>query len=118
LNPRDKRAKAAELKAKAQTIYDAHKGADAPEFTPEELRDFDSFTAECDRLIGEAEAEEAREKRLNDLDARNKAQEGQRDGGGDHGRRGGMPHTDPENTRNDRHGYSLLKALRQSDPKS
>jgi HK97 family phage major capsid protein len=113
VTPRDMRAKAAEFKAKAQTIYDAHKGDDAPEFTADELRDFDAATTECDSWTKKAEEWEAREKRLNDLDARNKAS---KDGGRDE--RPDMPHTDPKNTRNGLHGYSLLKALRQSDPMS
>jgi HK97 family phage major capsid protein len=113
VNPRDMRAKAAECKARAQTIYDAHKGDDAPEFTPEELRDFDAATAEADSLTTKAAEWEAREQKLNDLDARNRTNGRDREDG-----RPTLPHQDERNTRNGLHAYSLLKALRQSDPMS
>jgi HK97 family phage major capsid protein len=114
LNPREIRAKADQERAKAQAIYDRHKGVAAPEFTEDELRDFDAATREADRLYGQADEFEAREKRMNDLDARSKAnadpRSADRTGGRD------LPHNDGRNTRDGRHGYSLLKALRQSDP--
>lgn len=113
MTPRDMRAKAAESKARAQAIYDAHKGDDAPEFTADELRDFDAATTEADTWTKKAEEWEAREQKLNDLDARNKTNGRDREDG-----RPTLPHTDERNTRNGYHSYSILKALRECDPMS
>jgi HK97 family phage major capsid protein len=115
LNPREMRAKADECKARGTAIYDRHKADDAPDFTPEEVRDFDAAMAEAADWAARAEAAESREKRLNDLDARLKA--GAARPGGD-GASLTLPHNDPANTRGGRHGFRLLKALRQCDPKS
>jgi HK97 family phage major capsid protein len=116
VNPREMRAKADESKAKGVAIYERHKAEDAPEFSPEEVRDFDAFMKEAAEWLTKAEEAEAREQRINDLDARLKANGG--DGVGRPGDDGAslLPHNDPKNTRTGRHGYSLLKALRQMDP--
>jgi HK97 family phage major capsid protein len=115
MNPRDRRAKANELKAEALKIYDAHKADDAPEMSDDEAKRYDACLDEAEKLVSLAAAEEAREQRMNDLDARLKT-EGRGDGDGR--ANGNAPHTDERNTRGKHHSYSLLKALRQSDPKS
>jgi HK97 family phage major capsid protein len=101
LTPREKRAKAAELRAKAQAIYDAKKASDALDFTEDELRQYDGFMTEAERLANEADSDEARDKRMNDLDAKLKGRDKVDDP---------LPHQDKKNKK---HRYSLLKALRQ-----
>jgi HK97 family phage major capsid protein len=108
-NSRELRAKAAKLKAEAQEIY-AKVDVDPTgrDFTDEELRDYDAKVAEAAALLNQADAAEEREKNFSDLDRRI---------GADPGRVSDpLPHVDPGNTRDGHHGYSLLKAIRQSDP--
>jgi HK97 family phage major capsid protein len=114
MNPRDKRAKASELKAEAQTIYEKHKGDDSPDMSDDEARRYDACLDEAEKLCASADAEDARENRMNALDAKLRT-EGRGDGGRSNGN---MPHNDDENTRNGRLRYSLLKALRQMDPRN
>lgn len=107
MNPRELRAKAAEKLAEAQRIFNDIQSAGREPSADEEAR-HDALVGEAEALIAKAAEFEAREKRLNDLDARL-------------GQSGGrqappLPHNDGNNTRNGRHGYSLLKAMRQNDP--
>lgn len=106
MNAREKRAKASQYRAEAQKIYDAKKGAEAPDFTADELRQYDELLEKAETLIAEAEAEEARDKRMNELDARMKS--------GDRGGANPLPHQDPANAGRT---YSLLKAIRQASSK-
>lgn len=107
MNPRELRAKAAEKIAEAQRIFNDIQSAGREPSADEEAR-HDALATEAEALLTKAAEFEAREKRLNALDAQL-------------GQSGGrqappMPHNDPNNTRNGRHGYSVLKALRQMDP--
>lgn len=87
---------------KAREIWKRHDGT-AREHTAEELAEFDTLTKRADDLLREAATLEAREKRLNDLDAAGT-------------QAATLPHNDPRNTRNGLHQYSLLKVFRQMDP--
>jgi HK97 family phage major capsid protein len=112
MTAREKRAKAKQLHAEAQQIYDKYKGDDAPAMPDDEARKYDQLLDERDKLIKEAGDEEAREKRLNDWDAAQRREQDpaqHRGGGADP-----LPHNDPRNT--DR-PYSLCKAIRQAGSK-
>jgi HK97 family phage major capsid protein len=95
---RQKKTKAVES-ARALT---AKAEGEKRELTPEENEQFNGFLNEADRLEAEARGLE----RLEGLEAEV----------GRHGDRAGdpLPHNDAHATRNGRHGYSVLKALRQS----
>lgn len=105
--PSEMRAQAAAKKAEAQTIYDDILAADREPTAEEESR-HDTLVSEAVALLDSAAAAEAREQRLNDLDSRLQESQGRQSNP--------LPHQDEENTRGGRHGYSLLKALRQADP--
>lgn len=112
MKPHEMRARAKQLRDQAQQIYDAKKGDGAPDFTAEELQRYDALLAEAEGLLTKAAEAEAREKRFNDLDARLGQNPPRVSGPLPPGER--LPHNDPGNTRNGRHGYSLLKALYQA----
>lgn len=113
MTPREKRARAKQLHAEAQQIYEKYKGDDASAMPDDEARKYDQVLDERDRLLKEAGDEEVRQKRLNDWDALDKRQQQDqaqhRAGGADP-----LPHNDPRNT--DR-PYSLVKAIRQAGSK-
>lgn len=98
--------KSAKLRAEAKALNDRAaalfaKGDDA---TEAEMKEFDDLIAQRDAKLAEAGKMEAREKALNAADlAQNPPA---RD----------LPHNDPRNNRNGRHGYSLLRALCAMDP--
>jgi HK97 family phage major capsid protein len=108
VKPHEMRARAAQQRAEAQAIYDAVKiDPTGRDFTDAELASYDAKLAEAEGLLRKAQEAEAREKKLNDIDAQLNARQERAPGD--------LPHSDPGNTRG-RHGYSLLKALRQADP--
>ena len=95
------RQKKAEVVKSARALATAAEEAKR-ELTAEELEQFNGF-------LSQAEAHEVEARRLDRL-------EGLESEVGKGGDRVGdpLPHNDPRNTRNGRHGYSVLKALRQS----
>lgn len=103
MKPHEMRAAAKGKLAEANKIFSDIQ-AEGREPTADEEARHDALVAEAEGLMNKAAAQEAREKRMNDLASQLGAQPGQ------------LPHNDPGNTRNGRHGYSVLKALRQSDP--
>lgn len=107
LKPHEMRARAAQLRAEAQAIYDAKKDTEA-DFSEEELRTYDAKLEEAAGLLTKAAEVEAREKRMNDLDAKLAQAPGRTSDP--------LPHQDQTNTRDGRLGYSLLKAIRQANP--
>ena len=111
MNPKVSELKAAakQKRAEAEKIF-SDVIASGNEPSAEQEQRHDTLITEAEGLLTKAGEIEAREKRLNNLDAQLAASGG---------RAGSpMPHNDPANTRNGLHGYSILKALRQTDPKS
>jgi HK97 family phage major capsid protein len=119
LKPHELRARAAQLRAEAQGIYDTVKGdATGRDFTDDELKAYDAKLDEAEGLLKRADADEAREARLGKLTADIAA----RPAPGPGGRQSDpLPHQDPSNTRDhdgNQRQYSLLKGLRQMDPRN
>lgn len=119
LKPHELRARAAQIKAEAQGIYTTVKDdAAGRDFTDDELRSYDAKLDEAAKLLKRADEDEAREKRFGQLGAdldRHPAP-------GPGGRQSEpLPHNDPANTRDhdgNERPYSLLKGLRQMDPRN
>jgi HK97 family phage major capsid protein len=104
--PHELRAEAAAKKAEADKLFADILAAGRDATEAEEAR-YDDLYKEAGESVRRAKEIEVREQRANDLDAQlNQQQRPPAD----------LPHNDPGNTRGGRHGYSLLKALRQSDP--
>jgi HK97 family phage major capsid protein len=103
------RSDAQQAHTEARAIWTRHEGTNT-EHSPDELAQFDALTKRAQDLVTQAEGIEARENTLNALDqaARNGAPAGH----------AGLPHNDARNTRNGRHGYSLLRAIRAQDPQN
>jgi HK97 family phage major capsid protein len=115
LKPHELRARAAQLRAEAQGIYDTVKGdATGRDFTDDELKAYDAKLDEAEGLLKRADADEAREARLGKLTADLAARPAPAPGGR---QSDPLPHQDAANAR-DHDGnprrYSLMKALRQA----
>ena len=105
--PLELRQRAGELYREAQALYAASK--DSPEgMSDEAARRYDSLLDQVETLTTQAGEIEAREARLNALESRMQTREPGRQNDGL------LPHQDLGNTRNGYHGYSVLKAMRES----
>lgn len=104
MNPAELRRQAHEAAQRAQTIWHRHDG-DGQEHTAEELREFDELVARAEQLRTQADQVEARERRLNALDASSQESNGRRS----QPTAADLPHNDPRNTRNGYHGYSIMR---------
>jgi HK97 family phage major capsid protein len=105
--PESLRTEAKQLHDQAASLWKRH-DSDGQEHTPAELTEFDDITKRSKAALDQAKSIEDREATLNALDA----------AGSDSAGRTSvpLPHNDERNTHRGRHGYSLLKALRQIDP--
>jgi HK97 family phage major capsid protein len=105
--PESLRTEAKQLHDQAANIWTRH-DSDGQEHTPAELTEFDDLTKRSKAALDQAKAIDDREATLNALDAAGSESAGRTSVP--------LPHNDVRNTHNGRHGYSLLKALRQIDP--
>lgn len=105
MNPNELRRQAKVRMDQAQELFRSIESA-AREATAEEEQRHDSLVAQAESLIAKAREIEARNGRIDALQA------ALRDNPGRVGEPL-LPHNDPANTRDGLHGYSVLKALRQ-----
>lgn len=104
MDPIELRRQASAFMAQAQSIFDAVRSANREATEAEETR-HDELVANAQTLVTKAAGIEGRNQRFSALQSALQDVPGRT---GDP-----LPHNDPSNSRNGRHGYSAMKAIRQ-----